>query len=562
MSWKITSTHNHVNTCSSKFDRGTEFSEDRLLYADCFVLFLDMERSLYSLAEIGGDILSDISEDQLMKEIETIKDMIRKRRKKRKIRLRLYVSQIPVLLNLLRKYDIKYDVREWRSKIHTPTGDIEGVPYRVVTDFFEVVDYECLCRTAPKDIDSMLYFMSLEMGDKTWKALRRSQASNGIRVFYSDIGEECLEDKRKHKRYIKTKEGFDDLKAGCLAGYKGMTASLVAKVLKDVESWDKTSAYPSVFVSYDRFPVGKIVRHKKNQWGVLRRCLRTGEWFQIVIKEDTLVMAYNHLDIIFLRKTGELDFVNRCLEKFQWVIYTSTEEGYLCDAFRKKIVDVWTLKDQEDDSERKRFYKLQVDFLYGKGAERCDFETDEEVFRYLASPERYILPHWSRIVVSYLRLEILEALTMIGEERQVAYNTDGIKCFDSREVFDILNKRIAEKNALAGFSGCKIGFWKFEYRADKFLQIDKDKYIYEIDGDLHTKIPGIPKDQLIKAIEGDPFEWFLHPHLMSLDIGWIYDSYSCTYKKRTYEGYLYRPLTMTREEAIKVVTKKEMRTVV
>ena len=49
---------------------------------------------------------------------------------------------------------------------------------------------------------------------------------------------------------------------------------------------------------------------------------------------------------------------------------------------------------------------------------------------------------------------------------------------------------------------------------------------------------------------------------MSLDIGWIYDSYSCTYKKRTYEGYLYRPLTMTREEAIKVVTKKEMRTVV
>lgn len=561
MSWKITSTHNHVNTCSSKFDRGTEFSEDRLLYADCFVLFLDMERSLYSLAEIGGDILVDISEDQLMKEIETIEDMIRKRRKKRKIRLRLYVSQINIFINLLVKKGISYTIRDWKTKAKNVHEDI-SMPLRIATDFFEVVDYECLCRSAPKDIDDMLHFMSLEMGGKTWKSLRRSQASNGARVFYSDIGDACREDKKLHRRYIGTKSGFDELRSGCMTGYKGVTEDLIAKVLKDVESWDKSSAYPSVFVSYDRFPIGKIVRHKKNQWGVLKRCLRSGQWFQIVMTDDTHIMAYNNLDIIFLRKTGGLDFVNRCLESLPWVIYTSTEEGYLLTEFRKKIVDIWSLKEIEEDEEKRRFWKLQIDMLFGKGAERVDFDSDDDMKRYLASPERYILPHWSRIVVSYLRLEILEALTMIGEERQVAYNTDGIKCFDSQEVFDILNKMIAEKNALAGFSGCKIGFWKFEYRADKFLQIDKDKYIYEICGELHTKIPGIPKDQLIKAIDGDPFEWFLHPHLMSLDIGWIYDSYSGTYKKRTYEGYLYRPLTITREEAIKVVTKKEMRTVV
>lgn len=561
MSWKIKSTHNHVNTCSSKFDRGTEFSEDRLLYADCFVLFLDMERSLYSLAEIDGDVMYDISEDQLMKEIETIKDMIRKRRKKRKIRLRLYVSQINILINLLVKKGISYTIRDWKTKAKNVHEDI-SMPLRITTDFFEVVDYECLCRSAPKDIDDMLHFMSLEMGGKTWKSLRRSQASNGARIFYYDIGDACREDKKFHRRYIDKKSCFDELRSGCMTGYKGVTEDLIAKVLKDVESWDKSSAYPSVFVSYDRFPIGKIVRHKKNQWGVLKRCLRSGQWFQIVITDDTHTMAYNNLDIIFLRKTDGLDFVNRCLESLPWVIYTSTEEGYLLTEFRKKIVDIWSLKEIETDEEKRRFWKLQIDMLFGKGAEKVDFDSDDDMKRYLASPERYILPHWSRIVVSYLRLEILEALTMIGEERQVAYNTDGIKCFDSQEVFDILNKRIAEKNALAGFSSCKIGFWKFEYRADKFLQIDKDKYIYEIDGDLHTKIPGIPKDQLIKAIEGDPFEWFLHPHLMSLDIGWIYDSYSGTYKKRTYEGYLYRPLTMTREEAIKVVTKKEMRTVV
>lgn len=561
MSWRIKSTHNHVNTCSSKFDRGTEFSEDRLLYADCFVLFLDMERSLYSLAEIDGDVMYDISEDQLMKEIETIKDMIRKRRKKRKIRLRLYVSQINILINLLVKKGISYTIRDWKTKAKNVHEDI-SMPLRITTDFFEVVDYECLCRSAPKDIDDMLHFMSLEMGGKTWKSLRRSQASNGARIFYSDIGDSCREDKKFHRRYIDKKSCFDELRSGCMTGYKGVTEDLIAKVLKDVESWDKSSAYPSVFVSYDKFPIGKIVRHKKNQWGVLKRCLRSGQWFQIVITDDTHTMAYNHLDIIFLRKTSGLDFVNRCLESLPWVIYTSTEEGYLLNEFRKKIVDIWSLKEIETDEEKRRFWKLQIDMLFGKGAEKVDFDSDDDMKRYLASPERYILPHWSRIVVSYLRLEILEALTMIGEERQVAYNTDGIKCFDSQEVFDILNRRIAEKNALAGFSGCRIGFWKFEYRADKFLQIDKDKYIYEIDGDLHTKIPGIPKDQLIKAIEGDPFEWFLHPHLMSLDIGWIYDSYSGTYKKRTYEGYLYRPLTMTREEAIKVVTKKEMRTVV
>ena len=561
MSWKIKSTHNHVNTCSSKFDRGTEFSDDRLLYADCFVLFLDMERSLYSLAEIGGDILSDISEDQLMQEIETIKDMIRNRRKKRKIRLRLYVSQINIFINLLVKKGISYTIRDWKTNAKNVHEDI-SMPLRITTDFFEVVDYECLCRSAPKDIYDMLHFMSLEMGGKTWKSLRRSQASNGARIFYSDIGDACREDRKFHRRYIDKKSCFDELRSGCMTGYKGVTEGLIAKVLKDVESWDKSSAYPSVFVSYDKFPIGKIVRHKKNQWGVLKKCLRTGQWFQIVITDDTHMMAYNDLDIIFLRKTGGLDFVNRCLESLPWVIYTSTEEGYLLTEFRKKVVDIWSLKEIETDEEKRRFWKLQIDMLFGKGAERVTFDSDDDMKRYLASPERYILPHWSRLVVSYLRLEILEALTMIGKDRQVAYNTDGIKCFNSREVFDILNERIAKKNALAGFSGCKIGYWKFEYRADKFLQIDKDKYIYEIDGDLHTKIPGIPKDQLIKAIDGDPFEWFLQPHLMSLDIGWTYDSYSCAYKKRTYDNYLYRPLTMTREEAIKEVTKKEMRTVV
>lgn len=385
------------------------------------------------------------------------------------------------------------------------------------------------------------------------KYCRYSLAYVSKRIFYQDIKAELWEDTRAHSRILRDVQTYRDMQAGCQSGalsaFSG-AQDIRFKVLHDVYSFDKKSAYPSYFVQDKFFPIGKIERIVGNvpyRLRVLRALLATSQWFKIVIESPEEVQEFRNFrdvseadifrygvefwDFHTLRDAGidVLEILSR--ENLTFRLYGTKKTGYMPDCFRRKIVQLYEEKNRLPKNSPEKFLKkTQLDMIYGKGLQKYNFETDQEVFKkYVLRGENFLSPAMSMHVVAGMRHEMLKVSDLLGSE-VIAIDTDGLKgCGDlerARQIIDDLNAFIIEKNRVAGFD-TDCGIWDFEYYAEKFIQFAQKVYAYQvIDESPVCKFAGIAERHLkkyLQQIDGDPFKVWEREGLKAQTCGgWYY----------------------------------------
>lgn len=531
------------------------------LYHNYFLIFVDFRNNCFDMCEVGVCEKRRLSHKEFINEISEIQSVVRKRRRGN-ARIRVYVSQIEVILNLLQDYIVIAE--------KTHSSDRKR-PLMARTDVFEFCDYAILHDTAPRSLDDMIRFFEVNFSDKLVSKIGFSQASNSTKSFFSDgkLCELCHNDRNDHRRYITSIDMWKDLRSGITKGLQYADPKNFGIILHDVHSYDKKSAYPSIFVSYDKFPIGSILYTETLKNRRLIRCIDGGKWFKVVFRnpppqvlEDMRIkakdsrLAISNLDLEYLIRCDRSDEFFYAVKNLDWGIYYTDEEGYLIDDFRSHIVDIYDKKESSDSNEYRRYYKKQIDILYGKGLEMLSFDTDGEVKQYFKDGIHYIMPHWSQLVVSKLRLDLLDALFAVGSD-VIAWNTDGLKTVKEEVVFNRLNEEIRKKNIFSGFDS-DIGTWKHEYKAEDFLQIDLQRYAYRVDGELHTSIGGIPKEWFkdhLLSLPCDPLDWLKLPHLLEVPAGWRMDKTKGTYVPVVFKDYMYKPLTFDIQQGFHITNR-------
>ena len=399
-----------------------------------------------------------------------------------------------------------------------------------------------------------------------WTRIRWSLAHKAQADFYRPIAEKIWKETRDHKSldlkwwYLNIdiyKAMLAGSAAGLLARFDGKLRERARQVKKDVVSFDKSSAYPSVFVSDDKFPLGLISEVREKKAEEIVRCVKSGHWFKIFIDtpdpvEDLLMFrspdlsgyGIDYYDYLILRRQGKLPVLFQILNSHyeQFHLYTSDYTGFLTDTFRLAILKAFSGKAAiKDRSDPRRYYiKTQIDMLFGKGLQRLEATTTKELNKILRGRgDKYLRPEHSMHAVSRVRYELFNIVTDIFElgGEVIAFDTDGFKAIDGdvvRQVIDEANEneriRLAfaldqsgatsaedppdpeddsesdldlTAESLLNYGNCGIGQWDLEYRADLFIQIGTKQYVW-IDhdtGQLESKTAGISKLDFWRAVE-------------------------------------------------------------
>ena len=414
----------------------------------------------------------------------------------------------------------------------------------------------------------------LEEMSSDWTKIRWSLAHKAQQDFYRPISSRIWNETKHHPTmdlkwwYLNIdiyRHMFAGSAAGLLARFDGKNRSLARKVKHDVLSFDKSSAYPSVFVSDDKFPLGLITEERENKAAKIIECSRSGRWFKITIDTPDLIpellmfrsvddsgYGIEYYDYLILKRQGRLDALFRQLNEHydEFHLYTSDYTSYLSDTFRLAILKAFSRKAEiTDRSDPRRYYiKTQIDMLFGKGLQKIPAETTRElnkVFR--GRGDKYLRPEHSMHAVARVRYELYNIVTDIFQRggEVIAFDTDGFKAVDGEVVRDVVleaNQRersrleraldisgeleiledavciewndkpirdldpenVLIREHLRQYLECGIGTWDMEYRAQIFIQIGTKQYIW-IDaatGKLESKTAGISKLDFWRAMNG------------------------------------------------------------
>ena len=372
-----------------------------------------------------------------------------------------------------------------------------------------------------------------------------SMAHMSMKAFYTEeLRKQCAEDVKKNKRYFNDVTTYNDMFAGSSSGRLYVAEDHQKVILENVSAFDKKSAYPWVFVTNNKFPLTKVKRggyldflkaYEQDKWFliVLRGVDLEPKWDYFRAKGDEHSYAWNNYDV----KTTELlpDFWNlyeEVLTKYNCTYYTASKCGFLLEPWRRHYVDLYNIKNSyadKEDPDRVQ-YKTQMDMMYGKGIQYYGYNTDEQVINhYKHRPDHYMLPQWSKMAVSALKYELTR--TYMFDQGQFYGDTDGVKSTsDKDQLKDLylkqLNSEIAKINKKAGFAGCDIGMWDYEYTADRFIALARKQYAYEINGEYKYKIAGVRKDLLKAQLseQEDPLQWLSEGHKIKRQLGLVYDN--------------------------------------
>ena len=315
------------------------------------------------------------------------------------------------------------------------------------------------------------------------------------------------------KSSIMSVQTFYDMLCGCKSGI--IWSKNFYTLNHNVTQYDKSSAYSSVMVNDDHFPIGKITPSYGDYALLnLKTALKHDKWVKVVFDNDAVLpsqfdlfrdlndkrVAMEYWDI----KDCTYDLVEICKKnKGKFVVYRTSETGYLCKAYRDKIVEIYTQKQQLSKGDFYRDYaKAKLELIYGKGLQERTFNADREVMSYLYRTENYINPAMSMHCCAAVRYELRRALM----ENNITYcDTDSIHGVDSKKFNDNVkkyNQEIIEKNEKAGYKGLKIGVFELEYaNSDEIVLNKKQRAIFTKDGDFITAIAGIPKKYIYNEIE-------------------------------------------------------------
>lgn len=344
-------------------------------------------------------------------------------------------------------------------------------------------------------VDAMEQYVDMCGGPFKCSATVSSQAK---KMFYEEIKDVLKVDRYAKRRYFNTVDMYKLCYAGCKSGE--ISAVNNVKVVDNVESYDLSSAYSSVMVNDDKFPIGKI--KKTNDKNLIIKRFNNKEWVKVVFygnipeyekyyDEKVDMTAFEYYDILLELNMGNNIF-DMCDDKTEYLYTDNT--GYLNNHFRNQIVKVYSEKAELSKDDPKRILvKQELEAVYGKGIQWNDFKTDDDVKKfYRGRGDNYIQPQMSNHCSAAIRYYLATAVNHLDDE-VVYWDTDGIKVKSSdfiNEYFDRLNEKIMEKNAIAGYPDCQIGTWHHEATCKKICLIRPKIYVY-VDNDIVMKCAGM-----------------------------------------------------------------------
>ena len=166
----------------------------------------------------------------------------------------------------------------------------------------------------------------------------------------------------------------------------------------------------------------------------------------------------------------------------KYALYTCDEVGYLNKSFRKKLVDIYNerqyLKLIGDPKEK--ILKSQSKFIYGKGLQKRNFESNEQIIKYHHYSTSYINQIISFHALQRTRYELVLMLDRLDYD----FNSTDTDCIKTEsplapQKFEERNTEIKSLLAAAGFPETKIGLWKFEGLYPNFIQYANKVYAYQ-----------------------------------------------------------------------------------
>lgn len=178
-------------------------------------------------------------------------------------------------------------------------------------------------------------------------------------------------------------------------------------------------------------------------------------------------------------------------DPYNYFYYGKSYEGkwdYLPIKFRRHIIEFYKKKEEGTTG---KFYKLCLNSLTGKSI--SDYETgkdNQNKANFLAPQHGFQVIEIGRRILE----DITEKLIKLGATI-LERDTDSVKFQGNKEkVLELLkeeNKAIVRRLVNSGLTykeaSCGIGQWKFEYKAEKFIQTAPKHYSYYVNGKWTVK---------------------------------------------------------------------------
>lgn len=385
-----------------------------------------------------------------------------------------------------------YDKVTFRSINALLGGNGEDVLYKLYPDM-------------PMPIAMREYLLQLAPEGKAQYTL----AYYAKRDFYEPIKDELWDIAKKNKNYYYSKEVYDDLICGNKTGLLTKGSIYAENVAKR----DIKSAYPSVLVTDDKFPVGYVSGSKvKSKYLKTRinRLMRNGKWFKIVFAQkidefteffdkDYNKTALEYYDVLDCEEAGTLQDLFNSID-VDVTLYTTQKTDYLPKVFRDRMVELFNQKELlEKDSIEYYFTKTKINLIYGKGMQAYDFETIYDIQdHYRGRGDNYLKPEMSLHCTAKIRYEMNKAIRAIGKNDDYYHDTDGLAFNNTEEnqaYFENENVKILENIEKAGYSrDLKLGIWADEGVFDEILVVGSKQYITRRDKDFELTLCGVTSD--------------------------------------------------------------------
>ena len=514
--------------------------KDDYLYAkDLITLHFEPSTSAWEIY-INGDITTGSGLPELYNFLMALSDESRKRKRGEAAnltRLIIFADRLTILKHWIDKTMQVQVSSEFEKEV------LSDICFEVTTDLMQFRNWESIAN----DRLPNLYTLYPNLRDTevmaevikgfeapTWK-VRYSLAHMTQKEFFAPIL-----DKVRSERGCTNWESISCYENAGRGSRAGLYASFYDDsnicwvVHENVRSFDKKSAYPSVFVADNKFPIGRATEHRVRKFDYLQDCLINGKWFKIVVKteyafghqlnawkssRESGVFAFEYYDYMAIAYIGWEDNLIKWLQDHydEWIIMTSEETGYLSKAFRERIMELYQLKNSilDKNNPLRRKYKTILDMLFGKGIQKRSYTYLKDINDYYYSHSDLVLmPHQSMHAISAVKYELIFLNSWLKEGQVIAYDTDGIKLSSgaSDGCIKHLNCKVRLANKAAGFEGSDIGMWEHEYTAKRFVQFKTKCYAYEDEGGIHWKLAGVHKDALDKflaTVQGDPIDYIL-----------------------------------------------------
>lgn len=391
-------------------------------------------------------------------------------------------------------------------------------------------------------VQAMALFCEKLAGERKLYSLRWTLAYITKKAFYHDIAPELWEEMKKEQIFFHSLTHYRDMfagnKAGALLRFDDPDCSF-RRIREHISSFDKKSAYPSVFVNDDIFPLSRPIRVMKGKADALINAIQSRHWFKIVIRrkdpepellpfqdpDEPDLYGIEYYDFLLLRDVLGVSArrFSELLNSSKWSLYVCKHTGYLAAAFRQRIAEYYVQKEAIKD--KKNFYrftlKTQLDMMFGKAIQRKDFRSVKEVNKhYTGRGDNYLLPQHSMHAIAAVRCELMRAVKLCGDSC-IAYDTDAAKVEGDGRIFKALNEEIRMKNERAGYPLLNIGYWMHEWTSERFLQLCTKSYFYELEGEVCTKHAGITDRDFRRYLDTLPenedlFEHFQTPRTLSV----------------------------------------------